>query len=103
MVSEEVVALECQKGPSELTLAAHDLRDRDGRVVIARAKRHPIEELEARHVSCLEGLCALSRIGGEEVGVRVRQRDDPERGLGAHAGDLDHGDAEVELGMAGRV
>ena len=51
----------------------------------------------------LEGLGALPRIGTQEVGVRIGQRDDPEGGLAPLAGDADGGFAEVELGMAGRV
>jgi hypothetical protein len=51
----------------------------------------------------LEGLGALARIGGEEVRIRMGQRDYPERGLATLAGDLNDGLAEVELGVAGRV
>jgi hypothetical protein len=51
----------------------------------------------------LEGLGALARIGGEEVRIRIGQRDYPERGLATLAGDLNDGLAEVELGVAGRV
>ena len=51
----------------------------------------------------LEGLGALPRIGGEEVGVRVGQGDHPQVGLAPHAGDLDDRLAEVELGVTGRM
>ncbi len=101
VVLEEVVALEGTKRPGQLALSPHHLGDRDGGVVIGDPNRHATEELEAGQVGGLEGLGALARIGGEEVGVRVGQRDDPERGLDAVAGDLDDGLAEVELGMTG--
>jgi hypothetical protein len=52
-------------------------------------------------VSGLEGLGALSRIGAEEVRIRIGQRDDPEGRLAPNASDLDDRFAEVELGMTG--
>ncbi len=83
--------------------SAHDPAHRDGRVVVAGADRHAAEEREPRYVGRLEGLGALAGIGGEEVGVRIRQGDDPEGRLAPDSGDLDHRLAEVELGMAGRM
>ena len=103
VVIEEMVALEGQESPGQLPLGADDLGHGDGGVVIGDADRHAAEELEAGHVGGLEGLGALAWIGAEEVRVRIGQRDDAQMRLGAHAGDLDHGLAEVELGMAGRV
>ncbi len=103
VVGEEVVAFERQERPGEHPIAAHDLADGDGGVVIGGAQRHAAEELEAGHVRGLEGLGALAGIGGKEVGVRVGQRDNAEGGLAPDPGDLDHGLAEVELGVAGRV
>ena len=103
VVVEKMMAFEGQESPGQRPLFAHHLGDRDGGVVIGDPQRHPAEELEAGHVGGLEGLGALPRIGGEEVGVRIGQRDDPERGLDPLAGDLDRGFAEVELGVARRM
>ena len=103
VVVEQVVALEGQERPGEHPLPAHHLGHCDGGVVVAGADGHPAEELEAGHVGSLEGLGALPRVGGEEVGVRIGQRDHPEGRLAANACDLDRRLAEVELGMPGRV
>ena len=97
---EEVVALEGQERPGQHPVSSHDLGHRDGGVVIGGPQRHTTEELEPGHVGGLEGLGALAGIGGEEVGVRIGQRDDPRARLAPHAGDLDGGFAEVELGVA---
>ena len=52
-----------------------DLLDRDGGVVVARAHRHGAEELERGLMCPAWKVSVHSRgIGGEEVGIRVRQR-----------------------------
>jgi len=50
-------------------------------------------------MAALEGLGALPRVGGEEVGVRVGQGHHRQGGLGPLACDLDGRLAEVELGL----
>ena len=101
VVGEQVVALQAQELTGELTLSPHDLGDRDRGVVVADALGHPAEELEAGQVAGLEGLGALARVTGEEVGVRVGQGDDGQVGLAPLAGDLDGGLAEVDWAWPG--
>jgi hypothetical protein len=98
---EEVMALEGQKAPGQRALLLHHLGHGDGGVVIGDPHRHRPEEFEARHVRRLEALGALAGIGGEDVRVRVRQRDHTQRSFYPLAGDLDGGLAEGELGVSG--
>jgi hypothetical protein len=91
VVVEEMVAFERQKCPRQHTIASHDLADRDGGVVIAGAHRDATEKREPGHMDGLEGLGALAGICGEEVRVRIGQRDHPQRGLGPLPGDLGGG------------
>ena len=66
---EKVMALERQESPGQLAFVANDLGDRDGSVVIGDPNGYGAEEFETGHVGGLKGLCALPRIGGEEIRV----------------------------------
>ena len=100
-VTEEVVALERQELPRQLTFgAAHDLRDGDRGVVVGGLGRDAAEELKGSDMAGLEGLGAFAWESRDEEGVRVRKGHHRQCCFAARSVDLDRCFAEVELGFA---
>ena len=100
-VTEEVVALERQELPRQLTFgAAHDLRDGDRGVVVGGLGRDAAEELKGSDMAGLEGLGAFAWESRDEEGVRVRKGHHRQCCFAAGPVDLDGCFAEVELGFA---
>ena len=98
------MALEPEELAGQLTTAAAgDLGDRHATVVVTDAGRDGAKEFERPPVAFLEGLGAFPRERLDEDGVRVGQRHHEQRHLGSLAGQIDVGEAEVDLRFARRM
>ena len=95
------MALESLKLPRHLSLAAAgDLCHRDLAVVVADLSRHATDEAEGPIMAFEEGLGALPWKRLNVEGIRIRQRHHEQRHLLPLTGEVDIGEAEVDLGLA---
>ena len=103
MMREQEMRLEPQELSGQIPCGADYLLDRDGRVVVTRAGRHPTKELEGGDMRSLERLGAFPRIRRQMPRIRERQRHHRERRLATFARDHDRRFTEIELGLARRM
>jgi hypothetical protein len=79
-----------------------DPGDQGPGVVVPDADGHAAQAREGDHVALEEGLLALAAEGDVDRGPRVAQAQLEHRHLGALAGDVHVGEAEVDLGLVAR-